>query len=78
MPHLHHINQALRAHALFHRDVDYMVKDGEVVIVDEFTGRLMPGRRVIRIPSGRPMPMAMSIMIPRPSSMTLPRWRRAA
>jgi preprotein translocase subunit SecA len=45
MPHLHHINQALRAHALFHRDVDYMVKDGEVIIVDEFTGRLMPGRR---------------------------------
>ena len=45
MPLLHHINQALRAHALFNRDVDYMVKDGEVVIVDEFTGRLMPGRR---------------------------------
>jgi preprotein translocase subunit SecA len=45
MPLLHHINQALRAHALFHRDVDYMVKDGEVIIVDEFTGRLMPGRR---------------------------------
>src|SRR5499426_1110154 len=45
MPVLHHINQALRAHTLFHRDVDYMVKDGEVVIVDEFTGRLMPGRR---------------------------------
>ena len=45
MPLLHHTNQALRAHALFHRDVDYMVKDGEVVIVDEFTGRLMPGRR---------------------------------
>jgi preprotein translocase subunit SecA len=45
MPLLHHINQALRAHALFHRDVDYMIKDGEVVIVDEFTGRLMPGRR---------------------------------
>lgn len=42
---LHHINQALRAHVIFHRDVDYMVKDGEVVIVDEFTGRLMPGRR---------------------------------
>src|SRR3982075_830772 len=41
----HHVNQALRAHVLFHRDVDYMVKDGEVVIVDEFTGRLMPGRR---------------------------------
>src|SRR5439155_1254024 len=38
-------NQALRAHTLFHKDVDYMVKDGEVVIVDEFTGRLMPGRR---------------------------------
>jgi preprotein translocase subunit SecA len=45
MPLLHHIHQALRAHALFTRDVDYMVKDGEVVIVDEFTGRLMPGRR---------------------------------
>ncbi len=45
MPILHHINQALRAHTLFRRDVDYMVKDGQVVIVDEFTGRLMPGRR---------------------------------
>jgi preprotein translocase subunit SecA len=45
MPLLHHINQALRAHTLFKLDVDYMVKDGEVVIVDEFTGRLMPGRR---------------------------------
>src|SRR4029078_8536754 len=42
---LHHINQALRAHTLFHLDVEYMVKDGGVVIVDEFTGRLMPGRR---------------------------------
>jgi preprotein translocase subunit SecA len=42
---LHHIQQALRAHALYRRDVDYMVKDGEVIIVDEFTGRLMPGRR---------------------------------
>ncbi len=42
---LHHVNQALRAHALFRRDVDYVVKDGEVIIVDEFTGRLMPGRR---------------------------------
>ncbi|HEX7086219.1 MAG TPA: preprotein translocase subunit SecA [Vicinamibacterales bacterium] len=45
MPLLHHINQALRAHTLYHRDVDYMVKDGQVIIVDEFTGRLMPGRR---------------------------------
>ncbi len=45
MPLLHHINQALRAHALFRRDVDYMIKEGQVVIVDEFTGRLMPGRR---------------------------------
>ena len=45
MPLLHHINQGLRAHALFQCDVDYMVKDGQVVIVDEFTGRLMPGRR---------------------------------
>ena len=42
---LHHVNQALRAHALFERDVDYVVNDGEVVIVDEFTGRMMPGRR---------------------------------
>jgi preprotein translocase subunit SecA len=42
---LHHVQQALRAHALYRRDVDYMVKDGEVIIVDEFTGRLMPGRR---------------------------------
>ncbi len=42
---LHHINQALRAHALFKRDVDYVVKDGEVLIVDEFTGRILPGRR---------------------------------
>jgi preprotein translocase subunit SecA len=45
MPLLHHIHQALRAHALFRLDVDYMIKDGQVVIVDEFTGRLMPGRR---------------------------------
>jgi preprotein translocase subunit SecA len=42
---VHHINQALKAHALFKRDVDYIVKDDEVIIVDEFTGRLMPGRR---------------------------------
>ncbi len=45
MPLLHHIHQGLRAHTLFKLDVDYMVKDGQVVIVDEFTGRLMPGRR---------------------------------
>ncbi|MGK2907861.1 MAG: preprotein translocase subunit SecA [Desulfuromonadales bacterium] len=45
MPILHHVNQSLRAHAIFKRDVDYVVKDGEVIIVDEFTGRLMPGRR---------------------------------
>ncbi|MGA3084325.1 MAG: preprotein translocase subunit SecA [Thermodesulfobacteriota bacterium] len=42
---VHHINQALKAHTLFKRDVDYIVKEGEVIIVDEFTGRLMPGRR---------------------------------
>jgi preprotein translocase subunit SecA len=41
----HHIRQAIRAHALYKKDVDYVVKDGEVMIVDEFTGRLMPGRR---------------------------------
>ena len=45
MPLLHHVNQALRAHTLYRRDVEYMIKDGQVVIVDEFTGRLMPGRR---------------------------------
>jgi preprotein translocase subunit SecA len=45
MPLLHHIHQGLRAHTLFKLDVDYMIKDGGVVIVDEFTGRLMPGRR---------------------------------
>ena len=42
---VHHINQALRAHTLFTRDKDYIVKDGEVIIIDEFTGRMMPGRR---------------------------------
>ncbi len=42
---LHHINQAIRAHGVMHRDIDYVVKDGEVIIVDEFTGRLMHGRR---------------------------------
>jgi len=42
---VHAINQSLKAHFLFKRDVDYMVKDGQVIIVDEFTGRLMPGRR---------------------------------
>ncbi len=42
---LHHVQQALKAHALFKKDVDYIVKDGEVIIVDEFTGRIMPGRR---------------------------------
>jgi preprotein translocase subunit SecA len=43
---VHHCNQALRAHKLFHRDKDYIVKDGEVVLIDEFTGRMMPGRRL--------------------------------
>ncbi len=42
---VHHVQQALRAHTLYKKDVDYVVKDGEVLIVDEFTGRLMPGRR---------------------------------
>ncbi|MFH0839079.1 MAG: preprotein translocase subunit SecA [Candidatus Omnitrophota bacterium] len=45
MDYKHHINQALRAHELFKRDVDYVIKEGQVLIVDEFTGRLMPGRR---------------------------------
>ena len=43
--HVHHLEQALKAHVLFKRDKDYVVKDGEVIIVDDFTGRLMPGRR---------------------------------
>ncbi|HEX6979323.1 MAG TPA: preprotein translocase subunit SecA [Alphaproteobacteria bacterium] len=42
---VHHVNQALRAHTLFSRDTDYIVKDGKVVIIDEFTGRMMEGRR---------------------------------
>ncbi|HEX7111437.1 MAG TPA: preprotein translocase subunit SecA, partial [Mizugakiibacter sp.] len=42
---VHHLNAGLRAHALYHRDVDYIVRDGEVIIVDEFTGRTLPGRR---------------------------------
>ena len=42
---LHHVNQAVRAHHLYRLDVEYMIKDGEIIIVDEFTGRLMPGRR---------------------------------
>jgi preprotein translocase subunit SecA len=45
MPLLHHVHQGLRAHTLFRLDVEYMIKEGQVVIVDEFTGRLMPGRR---------------------------------
>src|ERR687898_433988 len=45
MPLLHHVQQGLRAHTHYRRDVEYMVKEGQVVIVDEFTGRLMPGRR---------------------------------
>src|SRR6185369_2713889 len=42
---MHHLYAALRAHALFKLDVDYIIKDGQIVIVDEFTGRTMPGRR---------------------------------
>ena len=42
---VHHVHQALKAHAMFKLDVDYVVKEGQVIIVDEFTGRLMPGRR---------------------------------
>ncbi len=41
----HHVEQALKAHVMFHRDKDYVIQDGQVIIVDEFTGRLMPGRR---------------------------------
>ena len=47
----HHINQAIKAHGVMKRDIDYVVKDGEVIIVDEFTGRLMFGRRYYRGPA---------------------------
>ena len=43
---MHHVNQGLRAHKLFKRDKDYIVRDGNVVLIDEFTGRMMPGRRL--------------------------------
>ena len=43
---MHHVNQGLRAHKLFTRDKDYIVRDGEVVLIDEFTGRMMAGRRL--------------------------------
>ena len=43
---VHHVNQGLRAHKLFQKDKDYIVRDGEVVLIDEFTGRMMPGRRL--------------------------------
>ena len=42
---LHHVYAGLRAHTLFQRDVDYIVRDGQIVIIDEFSGRMMPGRR---------------------------------
>src|SRR5438067_12582239 len=42
---MHHITAAMKAHATFKKDIDYVVKEGEIIIVDEFTGRLMPGRR---------------------------------
>ena len=43
---MHHVNQALRAHKLFHKDQQYIVRDGEVMLIDEFTGRMMKGRRL--------------------------------
>jgi hypothetical protein len=43
---VHHVNQALRAHKLFQRDKDYIIKDGKVMLIDEFTGRMMEGRRL--------------------------------
>ena len=48
---VHHVNQALRAHVLFHRDKDYIVRNGEVMLIDEFTGRMMTGRRLSRGPA---------------------------
>ena len=43
---VHHVNQGLRAHKLFHKDQNYIVRDGEIILIDEFTGRMMPGRRL--------------------------------
>jgi hypothetical protein len=48
---VHHINNALKAHRLFTRDKDYIVRNDEIVIIDEFTGRMMPGRRYLRRPA---------------------------
>ena len=48
---VHHVNQALRAHVLFHKDKDYIVRNGEVMLIDEFTGRMMTGRRLSRGPA---------------------------
>ncbi len=45
---LHHVNQAIKAYGIMHRDIDYVVKDGQVLIVDEFTGRIMMGRVITR------------------------------
>ena len=50
---MHHLNAALRAHTLFHRDQQYVVQSGDIIIVDEFTGRLMPGRRWSEPPRSR-------------------------
>ena len=61
---LHHVTQALRAHKLFARDVDYIVKDGQVVIIDEFTGRMRSSART------RPWPRSLS----RTCSACIPSW----
>ncbi len=53
---LHHVNQALKAHYMFSKDVDYVVQDSQVIIVDEFTGRLMPGRRFTRLDCAHVVP----------------------
>jgi preprotein translocase subunit SecA len=57
---VHHVNQALRAHKLFQRDKDYIVRNGEVVIIDEFTGRMMPGRRYSEACTRRSRPRSTS------------------
>ena len=56
---VHHVNQALRAHKMFERDTDYIVKDGRIVIIDEFTGRMMPGRRFPKACTRRWKPRSM-------------------
>jgi len=69
---VHHVNNALKAHKLFQRDKDYIVRNDEIVIIDEFTGRMMPGRRYSEASTRRSKPRKRSR-----SSLKTRRWRRS-